>query len=109
MSISSIFIILLILLLTLATYFALKFAFIIIKIEDALEKSLEILDERQQTISGILEIPLFFDSAEVRRVHSDIEDCRNSILEIAKVLTIDISSSKAGEAEIEEEENKEKS
>ena len=70
---------------------------------------MEILDERQQSISAILDIPLFFDSVEVRRVHADIEDCRNSILDIAKVLTIDISSKIAGEAEIEEEENKEKS
>ena len=109
MSISSISIILLILALIIAIYFAIKFALILIKVEDALEKSLEILDDRQRTISEILEIPLFFDSAEVRKVHSDIEDCRNSILEIARVLTVNVSSYEAGEAEIEEEENKEKS
>jgi len=76
------------------------------KLEDALEKSLEILDTRQETIEQILQIPLFFDSIEVRKVHSDIEECRNSILDITKVLTENVSSYEAGEAAVEEKENK---
>tara|TARA_B100001057_G_C22863617_1_gene955605 strand:+ start:1681 stop:2010 length:330 start_codon:yes stop_codon:yes gene_type:complete len=108
MSISSIIIIALILLLTITAYFAVKFAFILMKLEDALEKSLEILDTRQEMIAQILEIPLFFDSVEVRKVHADIEDCRNSILDIAKVLTENVSSYEAGEATVEEKENKKK-
>ncbi len=109
MSISSIIIVVLVLLLAVSAFFAVKFALILMKLEDALEKSLEILDTRQDTIAQILEIPLFFDSVEVRKVHSDIEDCRNSILDITKVLTENVSSYEAGEAEIEEKENKKES
>lgn len=72
-------------------------------IEDALENSLEILDERQTQIAEILEIPLFFDSIEVRKVHSDIEDCRNSILQIASVLTANVSSNRVEDTELEKE------
>ena len=103
MSISLAIICLLVLMLILSSYFAIKFALILMNIEDALENSLEILDERQTQIAEILEIPLFFDSIEVRKVHSDIEDCRNSILQIASVLTANVSSNRVEDTELEKE------
>ena len=103
MSISLAIICLLVLMLVLSSYFAIKFALILMNIEDALENSLEILDERQTQIAEILEIPLFFDSIEVRKVHSDIEDCRNSILQIASVLTANVSSNRVEDTELEKE------
>ena len=64
-------------------YYAIKFAMILIKIEDAIEAGLDKLDERHISISKILEIPLFYDSQEVRQVVNDIEQCRDAILDIA--------------------------
>lgn len=91
-------------LLCLSSFFMIKFALLLLKIEDALEESINVLDERQESISRILEIPLFYDSSEVRRVHSDLEDCKESILGVANALSKNVSSKKFGETYLEEEE-----
>jgi hypothetical protein len=67
-------------------YFLAKFSMTILKFQEEVEKSLEILDERYSSISKVLEIPLFFDSPEVRRVVEDVGMCRNSILQVAQTL-----------------------
>lgn len=67
-------------------YFLAKFSMTILKFQEEVEKSLEILDERYTSISKVLEIPLFFDSPEVRRVVEDVGICRNSILQVAQTL-----------------------
>ena len=51
--------------------------------EDALEQSLDKLDERYESISKVLEIPLFYDSPQIRQVVKDIKDCQDSILYVA--------------------------
>jgi len=68
-------------------FYAYKFAVIILRIEDAIEVSLDLLDERYSSIAKILEIPLFADSPEIKQVHNDIKKSRESILEIANILT----------------------
>jgi len=55
----------------------------LIKLEDVLEECLDILDKRYASISKVLEIPLFYDSPEVRKVHEDIKAARDSILLVA--------------------------
>ena len=67
-------------------YFLAKFSMTILKFQEEVEKSLEILDERYSSISKVLEIPLFFDSPEVRRVVEDVGICRKSILQVAQSL-----------------------
>tara|TARA_B100001250_G_scaffold404755_1_gene421201 strand:- start:1003 stop:1311 length:309 start_codon:yes stop_codon:yes gene_type:complete len=71
------------LLLLVSVYYNYKFALIVLRMEDALEKSLDVLDERYASISTVLEIPLFYDSPQVRQVISDIGACRNTILHVA--------------------------
>lgn len=92
------------LLLCFSSFFMIKFALLLLKIEDTLEESINVLDARQESISRILEIPLFYDSNEVRQVHSDIEECRESILQVANALSKNVSSKKFGETYLEEEE-----
>jgi len=70
-------------LLMFSIYYNLKFGRALIRMEDALEVSLDKLDERYESISKILEIPLFYDSPQIRQVVSDIRDCQDSILFIA--------------------------
>jgi hypothetical protein len=76
----------LLLLLSVSLYFNYKHGVIIITLVDAVEDSLSVLDEKEESISRILEIPLFYDSPQVRQVHNDIIDCRDSILSIAYAL-----------------------
>tara|TARA_B100000282_G_scaffold287950_1_gene256048 strand:- start:1218 stop:1511 length:294 start_codon:yes stop_codon:yes gene_type:complete len=63
-----------------------KFARIILNMEDAIEISLDRLDERHKSIRKILDTPLFFDSPQVRQVLSDIETSQGAILYVANQL-----------------------
>jgi len=70
-------------LLVISAYYNYKFGRVLIKMEDALEVSLDKLDDKYESISKILEIPLFYDSPQIRQVVNDIKECQNSILYIA--------------------------
>lgn len=70
-------------LLAISVYYNYKFGRSLIRMEDALEQSLDKLDERYESISQILEIPLFYDSPQIRQVVEDIKGCQNSILFVA--------------------------
>ena len=70
----------------LASYYALKFARTIIRVEDAIEVSLDVLNDRYGTINKILETPLFYNSPEVRQVLNDISLSRDSILYVANTM-----------------------
>lgn len=63
------------------------FSIVLIDIEDAIEESLDILDERYNKINEILQRPVFFDSLEVRQVISEIKETHNAVLIIANKLT----------------------
>lgn len=68
-------------------YFCIKFALIIIKMQEDLEYALDAIDEKYQRISDILEIPVFFDSPEIRRLLSEIRDIKRVILDISARLS----------------------
>ena len=78
-------------------YYAVKFALILLKMEDAIEQSLDTLDERYSSISKVLQVPLFYDSPEIRKVLRDIKKSQEAILRVANVLT--------GQEENEEQED----
>lgn len=71
----------------LSTYYCLKFAIIIIEISEAIEESLDEIDENYSNISKILEIPIFYDSYEVKSAVNSLEDARNSLLNVANKLS----------------------
>ena len=68
-------------------YFNVKHGLIIIRMQDQIEDSLDILDRKYASISDILETPVFFDSLEVRQVINDISSAREAILSIARSLS----------------------
>lgn len=80
-------IIILMIALSISLYYNYKFGRIIIDVEDAVEDSLDLLDKNYEKLSKILEIPVFFDSIEVRQVIAEIDDSRGTILKIANALT----------------------
>lgn len=69
--------------LLISAYYNYKFGRALIRMEDALEFSLDRLDARYESMSKILEIPLFYDSPQVRQVIDDIKECQQSILYVA--------------------------
>jgi hypothetical protein len=74
------------LLLLVSLFYNWKFANILLKLQDEIEDSLEILDVKYNSISKILDIPLFFDSPQVRAVLEDIKSSRDAILVVANNL-----------------------
>ena len=74
-----------------ASFYAIKFGMVLIKVQDSLEECLDILDERYYTMSQILDIPLYHDTPEIKRVREDIEISQNAVLEVASKLTKDFS------------------
>lgn len=84
-SLSVICTILLVLLLV-SLYFNYKHGTLILQIVDRIEESLDVLDERYGSISNILQIPLFYDSPQVRAVLDDIKTCRDAILRVANLI-----------------------
>ena len=73
-----------------------QFSILIIDLEDAVEESLDILDEKYGKINEISQKPVFFDSVEIRQVIDEIRGCHNAILIIANKLTRKIGA-KSGE------------
>jgi len=67
-----------------------QFSILILNIEDAIEKSLDILNERYRSMNEVLQTPVFFDSVEIRQVISEIKMCHDAILLIANTLTKDM-------------------
>ena len=74
-------------LLAISIYLNIRLGKIVLKVQDSIEDSLDVLDERYASISKVLEIPLFYDSAEVRSVLDDVRATRESILDVARSLT----------------------
>jgi hypothetical protein len=70
-----------------ASYYAIKFGMIIIKLQDDIEESLDELDVAFNTMNEILKKPIFFDSSEVRQCINEIKRCRDTIIKIANRLT----------------------
>ena len=87
MSIELAAIIFLSILLLVSLYYNYRFARVIMTFEDAVEASLDTLDERYASMSEVLETPLFADSPQIRQVINDISDSRDSILYVANQLT----------------------
>lgn len=74
-------------LLVISIYFCVKFALIIINIQETIEDCLDILDEKYAIISNILNIPIFYESREIREVLARIKESRDAILLIAQKLS----------------------
>ena len=64
-----------------------RYSIFILKTEEALENSLDVLKEKYDNIDKILQKEIFFDSIEVRQVISDIRETHNALVYVSDVLT----------------------
>lgn len=92
---------LLLFILVVSLRFNYKFAIKILNVQDAIEQSLDIFDERFESLSTILEKPIFFDSVEVRQTVEDIRITRDAVLYVANALAASIDEEAIEEVEIE--------
>jgi len=78
-----------------------KWGILILKVQSTIEEALDNLDEQYGTIDEVLKIDLFFDSPEIRRVHTSVKNSRDTILSVALLLS---TSLEVDNAENEKEE-----
>jgi hypothetical protein len=57
--------------------------------QEVIEDSLDIIDEKYNNLNKILEIPVFYNSPEVKSVIAEIQDTRDALLYIANQLVKD--------------------
>lgn len=68
-----------------------QYSVIILNMEEALEQSIDIFNERLDSMEKILQKEVFFDSIEVRQVINDIKLSRDAVLTVSSVLIGDKS------------------
>jgi hypothetical protein len=68
-------------------YQTVKLGMAVLRMEDAIEECLDVIDEKYDAMSEILKRPLFFDSPEVKAVVKDINLVRDSLHAVAISLT----------------------
>ena len=86
-------------------YFCIKFAIIIIKMQEVIEESLDIIDQKYNNLSKILEIPLFHNNTEIKNAIKEVQETRDVLLYIANQLVKDKNTLKEEVSDIEIEEN----
>ena len=79
---------LLLIALVVTAVFVIRYGRMVISWEQNIEDSLDRLDEAHQSMSRVLDKPLFSDSQEVRQVLADIGRCRDAVLWVANALTM---------------------
>ena len=93
----------LVVLLLIVSWYCIKFSMIVLDVQDSLEESLDLLDQKYNNLSKILEIPIFYDSQEVKRAINEIEDARNIMLYIANRITSSVEEKAIIDEENDEE------
>ena len=83
---TTIFLIILAPLFCISVMYNIRFARSLLRLQDNIEASLDVLDNRYNAIAQILEKPVFFDSMEIRQVVTEISKSRDAILYVANIL-----------------------
>ena len=80
------FCIFLIILCSVLGYYCFKFAIILIRVQENIEDSLEVIDAQYRRMSIVLEKPVAYQSPEIKGVLNSIKDTQRSLLYIANQL-----------------------
>lgn len=68
-------------------FYCVRFGLLILSIQQKIEDTLDLLDEKYKIFIEILEKPVFFDSIEIRQVIQEIENMREAVLYMANNLS----------------------
>lgn len=90
-------VIFLVILLLVISFYCIKFALILVRVRDAIESSLDVIDESYFKISEILNIPIFSDSKEVKNTIKEIVRTKEVLLFIASELSNSFEEEKTEE------------
>lgn len=68
-------------------FYAIKFGIILLRVQDQLEESLDILDNQYQNINEVLQLPVYSDNIEVKSIVRNFQSARDSIVLVANIMT----------------------
>ena len=91
--------------LLISIYYCIKFAMIIIRMQEVIEDSLDIIDEKYNNLSKILEIPIFYNNTEVKNAIKEVQETRDVLLYIANQLVEDKQTLDEEVSKVEVKEN----
>ena len=57
--------------------------------QEVIEESLDIIDEKYNNLSKILEIPIFYNNTEIKNAIAEVQETRDVLLYIANQLVKD--------------------
>jgi hypothetical protein len=57
--------------------------------QEVIEESLDVIDEKYSNLSKILEIPLFYNNTEIKNAIKEVQETRDVLLYIANQLVED--------------------
>jgi hypothetical protein len=73
--------------------------------QEVIEESLDIIDEKYNNLSKILDIPLFHNNTEIKNAIREVQETRDVLLYIANQLVKDKKTLKEEVSNIEVKEN----
>jgi len=82
-------------------YFCIKFALIVLNVQDSIEKALDRIDIKYNRLNQIAKIPVFYDSPEIKNIISEVIEVQDIVLEVAATLSNSVNKK---EEEMKEEE-----
>ena len=71
----------------LVSYYCIKFALIIINMQNSLEEALDKIDTKYNRLTQVLEIPVFFDSPEIKSIIQEVQGVQDVVLSLASDLS----------------------
>ena len=71
--------------------------------QEVIEESLDIIDEKYNNLSKILEIPIFYNSPEIKSAVAELQETRDVLLYIANQLVNNDKNEYNKEVNIEKE------
>ena len=75
-------------------FFCIKFALLILNVQDAIEASLNKIDAKYNRLGQINKIPVFYDSPEIKNIIGEIIEVQDIVLEVATTLSNSIDKKK---------------
>jgi hypothetical protein len=81
-------------------YYCIKFALVILRMQEKIESALDKIDLKYNRLGQILDIPVFYDSPEIKNIIIEVQEVQDVVLSLAEDLSNATKSKDSVEDEI---------
>jgi hypothetical protein len=67
-----------------SVFYNFKFALALLSVQDAIQESIGLIEQKHHDISEVLKVPIFYDSPQIKQVVEDLKASRDAILYVAE-------------------------